>query len=178
MAVDEIRAAAAGLSNMDIVNILGQIVSIAGFGLALWQIVKTRRAAEAALDASNETARSMRHIHSVASIHEICGRSRDLLHLTRARNLTSAATAAFELRDLVARLYATESGRLLAAVNIWEEILRHLELTHERLESAAMINRLDAKERESLIHTISRLHAQFSSFAASAADSGVNNANP
>jgi hypothetical protein len=178
MAIEETVAASTELSKMDMVSIVGLIITIAGFVLAIWQIVQTRRVAEAALAAANETARSIRHIHSVAGIQEICGRSRDLLHLTRARNLTSAATAAFELRDLVSRFHATEPGRLLDTQGSWTEILKDLEGTHNRLESAAMINRLDVQERESLIHTISRLHSKFSSFAASTADSGANNANP
>ena len=159
-------------------DVVGVILSIAGFGLALWQLHRTRRAAEAALVASNNAVLAIRYVHSVAHIQEICGRSRDLLHLARAKNMMSAATAAFELRDLVARFHATESGRLLATTTSWREILEEIGLTHERLESAAMSKRLDIQEREKLIHAISRLHAQFSSFAASAADFGVTNANP
>lgn len=163
---------------MDVVGISGLFVSIAGFGLALWQLNRTRRAAEAAMAASNETARAVRYVYSVANIQDICGRSRDLLHLTRARNLKSAATAAFELRDLVVRFHATESGRLLATSDLWREILESIQSTHERFESAAMINRLDVQERETLLHVVSGLHAQFSSFAATTADIGVTNANP
>jgi hypothetical protein len=162
---------------MDIVGITGLIVSIAGFALALWQLHKTRKAAEAANEASKATTRALRYVQSVTTIQDICGRSRDLLHLTRSKNLTSAATAAFELRDLVARFHATESGRLLASNEHWREILDGLGETHDRLESAAMINRVDALERAALLHTISRVHANLSSFAATAADFGAINAN-
>lgn len=163
---------------MDIIGISGLVVSIAGFGLSLWQLHRTRRAAEAAMEASRDAVQSLRHTRSVATIQDICGRSRDLMHLARSRNLTSAATAAFELRDLVVRFSATESGHSLGDQNTWSEILEDVQSTHERFESAAMTNRLDAQEKESLLHTISRLHAKFSSFAAVAADSGANNGNP
>lgn len=162
---------------MDLIGLSGLIVSVAGFALSLWQLRKTRRAAEAAMHAAKETVQAVRVIYSIASIQDICGRSRDLLHLARARNLTSAATAAFELRDLTARFHATEAGKALATVKLWADTLEDLRSLHERFESAAMTNRLDPHERETLVHTISRLHTLFSSFAASAADSGVNHGN-
>lgn len=161
---------------MDIIGISGLVVSVAGFGMSLWQLGRTRRAAEAAMDASRIAVQSLRHTRSIASIQDICGRSRDLLHLARARNLVSAATAAFELRDLVIRFRSTESGRSLAQPATWDEILEEIKATHDRFESAAMTNRLDAAERETLLHTISKLHSNFSSLAAIAADTGVNNA--
>lgn len=161
---------------MDIIGISGLVVSVAGFGISLWQLGRTRRAAEAAMDASRTAVQSLRHTRSVASIQDICGRSRDLLHLARARNLVSAATAAFELRDLVIRFRSTESGRSLAQSETWDEIVEEIKATHDRFESAAMTNRLDAAERETLLHTISKLHSNFSSLAAIAADTGVNNA--
>lgn len=158
---------------MDIIGIGGLFVSIAGFGLSLWQLHRTRRAAEAAMVASRDAVNSLRHTRSIATIQDICGRSRDLLHLARARNLVSSATAAFELRDLVVRFRSTESGNAFASSNDWDAIIESIQTTHDRFESAAMINRLDASERESLLHTISKLHSKFSEFAAMAADTGV-----
>jgi len=162
---------------MDIVGIIGLFVSIAGFSLSLWQLHRTRRAAEAAMEASRDAVRSLRHTRAVANIQDICGRSRDLMHLARAKNLVSAATAAFELRDTVSRFRFTESGITFASPEIWNEIVERIQATHDRFESAAMTNRIDASERESLLHTISSLHSKFSEFAAIAADKGVDDAN-
>lgn len=53
---------------MDIIGIAGLLVSIAGFAMALWQLARTRRAAEAALAASIETAQSVRFINAVTEI--------------------------------------------------------------------------------------------------------------
>lgn len=162
---------------MDVIGVSGLIVSIAGFGLALWQLGRTRRAAEAAMKASQDAITAIRHVHSIANIQDICGRSRDLLNHARTKNLQATATAAFELRDLVARFHATDSGRKLTTEHGWTEILRNIASTHERLESAAAINRIDVQEKETLLHNISSLHSQFSSFAATTADAGVTNAN-
>lgn len=163
---------------MDIINIIGLVVSIAGFSVALWQLVRTRRAAEAARDAAAEALRTVNHVQAVASIQDICGRSRDLLHLTRARNLIAAATAAFELRDLIARFHGTDGGRQLLSINMWQATANDVRLLHERLESAAAINRLDAAERTTLIHEVARLHTQFSTLAGHTTAIGVNDAHP
>ncbi len=85
---------------MDLIGRAGLLVSLLGFTVSLWQIARTKRAAEAARDAASEAVKNSRHIQAIATIQDICGRSRDLLHLTRARNLSAAATAAFELPGL------------------------------------------------------------------------------
>lgn len=159
---------------MAVLGITGLVVSIAGFALSLWQIGKTRAAAEAARAAANEAVEAVRLIDSVANIQEICGRSRDLLHLVRASNLNAAATAAFELRDLVARFHATDAARQLGSAEIWQQIFNDLRSIHDKSESAAILKTLAPQECEYLLHEISQLHVQFSSFAATTADSGVN----
>lgn len=61
---------------MDIIGSAGLLVSIAGFAISLWQLARTRRAAEAALAAATETARSIRFVNVLTDIEEICGRAR------------------------------------------------------------------------------------------------------
>ena len=141
------------------IGIAGLVVSLAGFAISIWQIVKARTAAEAALAASNRSISAALKIQSISNIHDICGRCRDLLHLTRAKNLKAAATAAFEARDLISRFQATESAHKTDNSTQWQEIISIAKTTHERLESAAMISRIDAKEREILIHEISELNS-------------------
>lgn len=157
---------------MDVVGLAGIIVSVAGFGLALWQLHRTRTAAEAAHDAAREAVRGVRHVHAVATVQEICGRSRDLLHLTRARNLSAAANAAFELRDALARFRAANPGAEPQPAEEWTHAESRVASVHERLESAAIINRMDAAEREAVIHDIARVHAWLSSLAAQTAVDG------
>lgn len=150
---------------MDFIGIAGLAVSLAGFTVALWQLGRTKRAAEAARDAAAEAVQTIRHVQAVATIQDICGRSRDLLHLTRARNLSAAATAAFELRDALARFQVSDSGQTLQPPKLWKDALSSVASVHERLESAALTNRLDAGEREALIREIARVHSHLSSLA-------------
>ncbi len=159
---------------MDLIGVSGLVVSVAGFALSLWQIGKARTAAEAAKAAAQEAIAAMSMVYSVANIQEIYGRSRDLLHLARANNLDAAATAAFELRDQVARFQATDAGRRLTDAQTWQQIFVDLRSIHDRFESAAMLKILGGDECETLLHRISELHIQLSVLAAMTADSGVN----
>jgi len=162
---------------MDIIGISGLVVSVAGFGLALWQLRKTRYAAEAAAAAAQETARAIRLIDSVATIHDICGRSRDLLHLTREGSLKSAAIAAFELLDSIAHFHVTGSGRSLATQVQWQAIIKAARWLHQRLESAAIKKRISSTDRTALITAISKIHRQPSVIATIASDRGAYDGN-
>ena len=162
---------------MDPVGVAGLFVSLGGFAVALWQLQRTHRAAEAARAAAAEAVRAVQHVQAVATVQDICGRSRDLLHLTRARNLAAAATAAFELRDALARFQATDSGQTRRSAELWLRTLSSVESVHECLESAAVTSRLDAAEREAVIHEIARVHSHLSSLAAHTAAIGGQDAN-
>jgi len=158
---------------MDLIGVSGLIVSVAGFAMALWQLHRTRKAAEAAQLASSEAVRSVRLVQSIATIQDICGRSRELLHLTRSRNLESSAIAAFELRDSVALFKSTETARKLDDKKGWDAIIDSICIVHERLESASVTKRLDASEREEILHDVARINSHFSSMASITVENGT-----
>jgi hypothetical protein len=158
---------------MDLVGISGLAVSIAGFALSLWQIKKTRTAAEAAKAAADAAALALRTTYSIADIQEICGRSRDLLHLIRGDDPISTATAAFELRELAAKLHATKAGKEMTTQEIWGQILNELAEVHEILETAVVAGQLPELKLETTRNRIFNAHIKFTVFAAAAADSGV-----
>jgi hypothetical protein len=153
------------------------ILSVVGFAIAIWQINKTKHVAEAARDSAAETVCAIRHINAVASIQEICGRTRDLLNLTREKKLRPAANAAFELRDGVARFRYHSQNAKLEQNETWENVIYCVGFVHERLETAAMIRRISGEEREKLVHEISRLHSIFSALASEASTFRISNAN-
>lgn len=159
-----------------ILGVLGLLVSIAGFCLALWQLGRTRRAAEAAKEAANKAFEGISFIQAVSTIQDICGRSRDLLHLTRAKNISAAANAAFELRDALSRFSVTNKGLELQEAHAWNVLLLAMGSIQDRLESAAITRRLDSEERESLIHEISKSHACLSTLSGYATIFGASNA--
>jgi hypothetical protein len=154
----------------------GAGVSIAGFAISLWQLSRTRRAAEAALAASIETARSIRFVNALTDIEQICGRSRDLLHLTRGYNVSAAATAASELRSLVAKFQAVRAARLAADDAMWARLQEKIRSVHDELESTALDGQLTTDRRGELLRIVSEINTELNSLAAIINDYGANHA--
>src|SRR5262245_20834378 len=86
------------------VGVAGFIASVAGFGVSIWQIKKTQRAAEAAKAASEAVQVQIAEVMRLVSIEQMCGCTQNLLHLVRAKNWPASAHAAFELRNGLAKL--------------------------------------------------------------------------
>lgn len=145
---------------MDMTGIAELALSIGGFALAIWQIRKTKAAAEAARDSAAEAVRGVRRIHAVSTMQDIVGRSRNLLNLIKSKNLAAAAAAAFELRDAVSKYQTPVDTISLFEASVWTELTQEVDSLHERLESIAVANRWTADEREALIHRTSRLHTK------------------
>jgi hypothetical protein len=161
-------------ANLDVVGAIASVVGTA-IGLpallaALVQLVRTKRAAEAAAAAAREAVGRIGSVLAVASLEQICSRSRDLLHLTRARDLSGSATAAFELREALAKFSQSKVAAQLDSSNTWTELLKSVGDIHDTLERAAAIRRIDAGRRESILQSIAEAHARFSMFAAVAGE--------
>jgi hypothetical protein len=111
-------------------------------------------------------------------MHDIASRSRELLRILRAKTLAPAASAAFELRDAVARYRHDNETRRLIPDDKWTEAVANVRLIHERLESLAMTAKASTEDRESLLHEVSRLHTLFAELATQAGAEGLSDANP
>lgn len=155
-----------------VLEIIGAVASIAGavIGLpalimALVQLRRTKKAAEAAAASANDALQRLSNVVAVASIEQICGRSRDLLHLMRARNLVASATAAFELREALAKFCKSKVAMKLLEAEAWSKLLTSAAEVHDALEGAASIKKIDARIREQLLQTVASLHAELSMLA-------------
>lgn len=147
------------------VDIIGFAVGLIGFGITIWQLVKTKSAAEAARVASTEAVVAIRSLQTAATLQDMAGRTRNLLELLRAKKLPAAAAAAFELRDAASRLpNPTQLPGVTHAI-AWPEVASEVDALHERLESMAVINRWATEEREALIHRTARLHTKLAAGA-------------
>ena len=116
------------------IEIVGAIASIAGalFGLpalvvAMVQLWRTKKAAVAAASSAADTVRRLSSVVAVSSIEQICSRSRDLIHLIRAKNLTSSATAAFELREALAKFCKSQVALQLLNEDVWAKFLKTID---------------------------------------------------
>lgn len=157
----------------DWVTLVSFLITFFGFFFTLIGVYKSKGAAEAARASAMDAVRGVRFVQAVASLQEICSLSRELLEIVKAKKSTGkAATMAFNLREAMVR-FRTVSMTLEPPEN-WNSILDTLENVHNRLESAALTNRIDNKEREILIHEISTIHLKLSEFSAKTTTGGTN----
>lgn len=156
---------------MDLVT-FDRIIAAIGFGITLWQIVKTRSAANAARVASADAVIAIRRLEAATKMHDIASRSRELLRLLRSPSMVPAASAAFELRDAVARYRHGSEAKRVVEENVWIKTVADVCNVHERLESLAM-TKSSIKDREALLHEVGRLHTLFAGIAAQASTQGT-----
>jgi len=168
------------MSSLTAVEVLtfDRFLAIIGFVVAIWQLHKTRSAAEAARKSSAHAITALRRLAAATKMHDIASRSRELLRILRAKTLAPAASAAFELRDAVARYRHDNETRRLIPDDKWTEAVANVRLIHERLESLAMTAKASTEDRESLLHEVSRLHTLFAELATQAGAEGLSDANP
>jgi hypothetical protein len=143
-------------------SIVGLVIGIPALIVGLVQLRRTKRAAEAAATSAGDAVRRLSNVAAVASIEHVCSRSRDLLHLMRTGNLAASATAAFELREALAKFCKSSIATELLREPEWSRLLRSVAEVHDALERAAAIRRIDVGSRDELLHRISNLHAQLS----------------
>ena len=154
-----------------------RLLALSGFALTLWQLYKTRTAANAARDSANRAVTAVNRFEAATKMQDIASRSRELLRLLRSKSLSPAASAAFELRDTVARFRRDDQSKQVVDENSWTKTVSDVRRVHERLESLAILTKSSVEDREALLHEVGRLHTIFTELAAGAAANGVNGVN-
>lgn len=155
-----------------------RVLAVVGFFIAVWQIRKTRSAAEAAKAAATRAVEAIRRLEAATKMHDISSRSRELLRLLRSKAYAHAASAAFELRDTAARYRHDKESKRLVPAEQWSRAILDIQAVHDRLESLAMAGKASAEDREALVHEVSRLHTFFTELAAQASAEGTSDAHP
>jgi hypothetical protein len=159
-------------------SIVGLVLGIPALILGFVQLLRTKKAAEAAAKSAKEAVQRVSGVAVVATIEQVCSRSRDLLHLLRGRNLSASATAAFELQEATAKLCKSSVASQLLQESEWSELLKSVSEVHDALERAAGINKMDADSRDRLVQRVSHVHSKLSMLTTVAAENaGGSNAN-
>src|SRR5262245_51794651 len=126
------------LAHLDLVgavaSVIGTTVGLPALAVALIQLMRTKRAALAAAEAARQAESRIGTVLAVASLEQICSRSRELVHMTRARHLGAAASAAFELREALAKFSQAKVAASLQAVDVWLDLLATIGAVHDALE--------------------------------------------
>jgi hypothetical protein len=153
---------------MDIsLSSVDRLLAFVGFALTIWQLYKTKAAAEAAKEAADTATIAIKNLEAITKMYDISSRTRELLRLLRDGPFVGAAAAAFELRDTVAR-YNDPNGRVVVTHVEWTKAIDAVRELHEKLESLATAPRTRKIDRELLIVEVARLHIYFTRLAAKA----------
>ena len=164
---------------ISLADLLGLVLGVAGFGVTLWQIHKTKLAAEGAREAATEAVGKIRRIQAATKMHDICQRSRVLIALLRAQgSLHVPAQAALELCEAMAKYRHDDESRSVVIQEIWDRAISDAKGIHHRIELSAQVERITDKDKTALVVEVAALHTQFTSLAAKAAVSENTNANP
>jgi hypothetical protein len=159
-------------------SIVGVVIGIPALYVGFKQLLRTKRAAEAAGDSAKEAVQRVSMVAAVASIEQVCSRSRDLLSLVRMSNHIASARAAFELREAIAKFSKSSVAAQLLKETEWSKHLKLVSEVHDVLERAAGINKMDANNRFELLQLISDFHSETSKLTTVAGEkAGESNAN-
>ncbi len=88
----------------------------------------------------------------------------------RAKDRSGSATAAFELREAIAKFSKSKAAAQLQANDSLSDLLKNVGEIHDALERAAAIRRIDVDQREEILQAIAQVHAQLSMLAAIAGE--------
>jgi hypothetical protein len=150
----------------DIASIAGFIIGIPAFFFAYVQLRRTRKAAEAATKAMNETLQRVSTVVAVASLEQICGRSRELLRLMQDRKYTSSAMAVVELQEALSKFSTSKAALSIQNTDQWSEIMSEvIEMQHD-IQSGASIR----KFTDAMMRRTSAIHSKISSLTGIAGD--------
>lgn len=119
-------------------SIIDRILAFIGLALTLWQLYRTKTAAQAGSESAAEGVSAIRSLDAAIKMHDISSRSKELLGLLKGKILAPAASAASELRDSVARYRQDHQNILAVDASAREQAVFDVGRVHERLESLAM----------------------------------------
>jgi hypothetical protein len=137
-------------------SVLGSIASLVGLPIAIWQIRKTRRVAEAARDASDRTQKTISQNLLLSNIHTCIKNLEEIQSFVRYERYESAQIRAY---DLISYLYQiqqrTKNSQQTLEIE-YEEMLSELSIIREEFErkvnkSSARINNVQINTRLSEI---------------------------
>jgi hypothetical protein len=152
-------------------NVLSFFVGVIGFVITIWQIVKTRKAAEAASDAARKTAEQLTKLGTLVDLTELCGFAREAITLFEHRSYYAASIRALDLRTGLAKVRESAAGKKLLTQQAWQTLVVKATSIHRVIVQRAG-GGLEASVSDDHCHRVmSELVEELNGLAASAAQS-------
>jgi hypothetical protein len=138
------------------ISVLGSIASLVGLPVAIWQIRKTRRVAEAARVASNQTQKTISNNLLIADVSTCAKNLEEIKHYVRSNRIESALIRTTDLMSYLLQIQQrTHESKQILPIK-FEEMLSQLSIVREEFEkkvikTSARINNVQINLQLSLI---------------------------
>ena len=119
------------LTLSDWLSIVGTAISLLGFTITIFQLKKTKNAADAAQVASNEAKNTMQQLDTIVSMQKINGQFDELKTVLRHNNLAVAIIYITDLRKSIASLKGAHSND----ASYFQKHLNILTTIHSKIEN-------------------------------------------
>ncbi len=148
--------------------VVGLPAALCALWVAIVQILKTRKAAEAAREAAVATTDEISKLKAVLDVSHLCQLSAEVIHLLRERNLRGAAIRALDLRAGIAQVRFSPRGRKLLSGSKWQHMITDVSTVHELLEEEGHGPHEDGFPLQKCLATISRIYVRLNALAGTA----------
>ena len=149
-----------------LLGVAGLLVSVVGFGVAIWQLVRTRRAAEAAREAVTKATRRLHLLTAVADTSELSARIEMAAMSVQQHDLSIAAFLCRSIRSTLIDLRDRQGHLgfkfLLQSPEILHEIRAILRLLDEpdRMKADESLRRATIRRIRSLEELLEQIRAR------------------
>lgn len=150
-----------------VVTAAGAVVTIAGVGIVIYQIRKTRAAAEAASDAATDTSDKLLSVGAMIDLTRLYSVSNEAVVLLRHDNFAGAALRMADLRAKVVELRVSPKGRELQPPKKWQMLVTEVISLQEALEQYDGRQETDDALERRMKREMSAIHDKVNALAAS-----------
>jgi len=150
-------------------NLASLVVAVVGFGITIWQLYKTRRAADAARESARLTVSGFHRLAALVNFSELERWARDIIQAIEYDDLGSAKLRLLDLRSGLAR--ARESSRTEAMPNKegWQDLITAVVEVHELISASSRDAQTSTSKVARCQKTMFNVYQQLSAMAAKAA---------
>jgi len=152
-------------------NVLSFAIGVIGFSITIWQILKTRRAAEAANEAARKTAEQFKNLSVLIGLSELIALAREAITLFEHGNFYAASVRALDLRSGLAQVRVSSPGRSLLSQQNWQILISKATNIHQVIVQRAK-GAIELTMSDELCHrAMSEIFEELNRLAATAAQS-------
>jgi hypothetical protein len=103
-------------------NLINLAIAIVGFSFTLWQLYKTRKAADAARDSARQTSRGFHGLSALVDFSNLEKWTEGIILYLDTRDFSTAMLRLMDLQNGLARARESAGGERLLSKNEWFDL--------------------------------------------------------